>query len=606
MKVALYYPWLYLTSGAERTILELTGHSRHQWTIFTHRFEPEHTFPGFRERAVVELSRVSVRRSVAPVAGAGLRILRERLPLTPFDALVVVCEGLGDLVLFRNRSRPALCLCLTPLRIAFDPVYRERYLAARPALSRLVVRAGAMLFRVVDRWAWRRYGHVLCISEEVRRRVIAGRLTEASKLEVAHVGLGFEPEPGGSEPGDFFLLPGRIMWTKNVELGIQAFLRFRSLVPELARFRLVVAGIVDEKSKPYLARLEALASGAEGIEFRLLPSDEELRALYRSCYAVLFTAFNEDWGIVPLEAMAFGKPVIATDRGGPRETVVHGTNGFLEPATPEAFAARMVELARNPELAQLIGSAGPAHVRQFSWDGLAARVDCHLDRLVAAAASGRKLIAGTAILGLGLTLAGSAAAQAVVTPAAASGQAPSTVTSPSQASPYRLAPGDVIEVKFFYNPELNETLPIRPDGFISLQLAGEVEAGGLTPGELQERLRRRFTTLVRNPEIAVMVKEFAAQLVYVGGEVNIPGTVELRGPMTCLQAILARGGAKHSAKLRQALLLRRLGSNEALAQVLDLEAVRAGRAADVTLQAYDVVFLPPRRSPRSVGSSRTT
>jgi hypothetical protein len=43
MKVALYYPWVYLTSGAERTILELTGRSRHEWTIFTNRFEPENT-----------------------------------------------------------------------------------------------------------------------------------------------------------------------------------------------------------------------------------------------------------------------------------------------------------------------------------------------------------------------------------------------------------------------------------------------------------------------------------------------------------------------------------------------------------------------------------
>ena len=48
MKVALYYPWVYLTSGAERTILELTAHSRHQWTIFTNRFDPDGTFPGVR------------------------------------------------------------------------------------------------------------------------------------------------------------------------------------------------------------------------------------------------------------------------------------------------------------------------------------------------------------------------------------------------------------------------------------------------------------------------------------------------------------------------------------------------------------------------------
>ncbi len=380
MRVALYYPWLYLTSGAERTILHLSGGSRHEWTLFTHRFEAENTFPGFAARNVVQLgSPVTVRRSFGGAARAALRIARERLPLEGYDALVVVCEGLGDLVLLRNGGIPTLCVCLTPLRAAFDDAYRRWWGSHRGPLQRGAVALGAAGFRAVDRLLWRRYDHVLCISHETQRRAEAGGLRPSGTMEVAPVGLGFDPDPRRSTFGDFFLLPGRIMWTKNVELGIEAFLRFRRTAPEGRRFRLVIAGMVDEKSRPYLARLEAMAGEDAGIEFRRSPSDEELAELYATCYAVLFTAFNEDWGIVPLEAMAFGKPVLATDRGGPRETVLHGVTGYLEPPEPERFARRMAELAAAPGRVADMGAAGPSRARAFSWDRFIDRVDRALE-----------------------------------------------------------------------------------------------------------------------------------------------------------------------------------------------------------------------------------
>ena len=79
--------------------------------------------------------------------------------------------------------------------------------------------------------------------------------------------------------------------------------RLRRENPDLADFRLVVAGIVDHKSAEYAARLRALAGDDPAIVFHVRPSDAELRQLYGTCRAVLFTAFNEDWGIVPIEAM---------------------------------------------------------------------------------------------------------------------------------------------------------------------------------------------------------------------------------------------------------------------------------------------------------------
>jgi glycosyltransferase involved in cell wall biosynthesis len=385
LKVALYYPWVYLTSGGERVILEVTGRGRHQWTIFTNRFEPENTFPGFKDRNVVTLGTVSVKRSVGAAGSGALKILAQKLPLQGFDALVIVCEGFGDLVLFRNYSIPAICVCLTPLRLAFDSAYRQRCLEKRGPLDGALIRTGSAIFRYLDRMAWKRYSEILCISEEVKRRAVAGGLAAKSAIDVVNPGLGFEPPSPSGRFERFFLLPGRIMWTKNIELGISSFLAWKRQHPEFSDFRLVVAGIVDKKSQPYFQTLRELAGSTSEVEFHVHPTDAELAALYQSCYATLFTAFNEDWGIVPLESMAFGKPTIAVNRGGPRESIIDGENGFLVEPTAEDFGNAMSRLVDDPELCRRMGEAGHDHVQRFSWAEFSKRVDKALD----SAAQGR-------------------------------------------------------------------------------------------------------------------------------------------------------------------------------------------------------------------------
>lgn len=381
MRIALYYPWIYLTSGAERTILELSGRSRHTWTLFTSHFAPEQTFPGFADRNVVDLGGMSVERKMGSVSAAGLRALTLDLPLRDYDALVVVCEGIGDLILFRNSSVPAFCICLTPLRLAFDNAYRDHAVVPQPWLKRTIIRAGAAAFRILDRQAWKRYRKIFFISEEARRRAVAGRLPQAESAEVLHVGLGFEPPAPSDRFDRYFLIPGRIMWTKNIELGIAAFRLFRESNPEFADFRLVIAGIVDRKSESYFKVLKQKADGDANIEFINFPSDEELAQLYRNAYTILFTPFNEDWGIVPLEAMAFGKPVVAVNRGGPQESIQHGIQGFLEEPAPSAFSARMAQLASDPALVRRMGRSGHQHSRLFSWERFTQRIDDEIEAL---------------------------------------------------------------------------------------------------------------------------------------------------------------------------------------------------------------------------------
>jgi len=160
--------------------------------------------------------------------------------------------------------------------------------------------------------------------------------------------------------------------------------------------------------------------------------------------------------------------------------------------------------------------------------------------------------------------------------------------------PYTLQAGDLIDIKFYYNPELNEQAKVRPDGKISLQLIDEVSVAGLTPAQLDNTLTERYRTKLSKTDISVIVKEFAGQKVYVGGEVNAPGVVPIMSNQTSLQTILVAGGVKNTAEMRSVIIIRYQGSNRPLFFVIDLQQnlTPSSPANDIILRPYDIVFVP--------------
>lgn len=159
---------------------------------------------------------------------------------------------------------------------------------------------------------------------------------------------------------------------------------------------------------------------------------------------------------------------------------------------------------------------------------------------------------------------------------------------------YTLQEGDVLEVKFFYNPELNEREAIRPDGMISLQLIDDVAAAGLTPLELDRLLTEMYSKIIRQPAVTVIVKEFSGQKVYIGGEVNTPGLIPISGKLTALQAILQANGFKNTAEPSSVVILRNQGTATPQFIVADLSEVLKANALqnDVPLRPYDIVIVP--------------
>lgn len=156
-----------------------------------------------------------------------------------------------------------------------------------------------------------------------------------------------------------------------------------------------------------------------------------------------------------------------------------------------------------------------------------------------------------------------------------------------------LRAGDSLDFKFQYWPELDDSQTIRPDGNISLQLVGEVKVDGLTPAQLNQKLKELYADKIKNPEITVIVRSLGARAVYVGGEIFTPGEVELKDKMTVLSAVMAAGGFnKTTAELKNVVIIRFL-NDKYYATTIDLESyINSPQSEPVFLAAQDIVYVP--------------
>ncbi len=379
MKFALYQPWIYLHGGLERSLLELVKRSQHQWTIYTGHYDRENSFPEFKQFDVRELTRLSVKRDMASVLLVAAKIMAQKIDLKEYDALVVWCDGMGDMITFRNNEIPVFNICSTPLRPVFDPQYVKQALSERSQAGRMAFRLFQLLFKAADTRAWKKYSGVIATSKEVKARIIKGGLyKDGPSMALYHPGIDWESFAGEKAYDPFLLVPGRIMWTKNIELAIQAFLKADLPKP----WKLVVAGFLDQKSEPYLNKLKNLAADSDRVVFELSPSDEKLYKLYSSAAVILFPPLNEDWGIVPLEAMANAKPVLANRSGGPKESILHNETGWLVAPEADAWAKVIKIFPDNIEQVRTMGEKGRIHARKYDWSEFVNGIDNAFEKWV--------------------------------------------------------------------------------------------------------------------------------------------------------------------------------------------------------------------------------
>jgi polysaccharide export outer membrane protein len=185
------------------------------------------------------------------------------------------------------------------------------------------------------------------------------------------------------------------------------------------------------------------------------------------------------------------------------------------------------------------------------------------------------------------------AAPAVAQTSEAVRQAAVPPISDADDGSYLLSPGDLIEIKFVHNPELNEQVRIRPDGRISMALVGEMLVARTTIAQLSTRLATAYQDSLRTPAVTIQVREFANRRVFVGGEVTRPGMLPMVGRQTALGAVMEAGGFRPTAARNEVIVVRQTLDDRPRLLHLSLKNDKdlPSEASYFVLQPLDVVLV---------------
>lgn len=198
------------------------------------------------------------------------------------------------------------------------------------------------------------------------------------------------------------------------------------------------------------------------------------------------------------------------------------------------------------------------------------------------------------VLCLSLILASCATTQNVT-----AGAPPMDAVQTQAVDAYRIGVDDQVQVAVWRNPELGITVPVRPDGMISVPLIGDVLAGGRTPPEVAKDIQDKLAAYVRDPQVAVILTELRSHeylsRVRVTGAVRQPVSVPFRPGMTVLDAVLAAGGLTEFAAPDRGELHRRTGGASHTFEVkLDRILNRGDLATNYPVAPGDVITVPER------------
>jgi len=164
----------------------------------------------------------------------------------------------------------------------------------------------------------------------------------------------------------------------------------------------------------------------------------------------------------------------------------------------------------------------------------------------------------------------------------------------SEASPtYKIGPQDLLRIDVWKEPDISRTIPVRPDGQISLPLLNDVQAAGLTAMELAGVIREGLTKYITSPQVTVTVTEINSRRVYCTGEVLKPGALSLLPNMTALQAISSCGGFTQFARIKGIYILRVENGKQVQHPFNYKDVVKGKKPEDnIVLQSGDVIVVP--------------
>jgi len=172
-------------------------------------------------------------------------------------------------------------------------------------------------------------------------------------------------------------------------------------------------------------------------------------------------------------------------------------------------------------------------------------------------------------------------------------QKPAAVTASVADADYKIGPQDVVRIDVWKEPDISRTIPVRPDGKVSLPLLNDVQAAGLTAMQLAGSLRESLSKYLTSPQVTVTVTEINSRRVYITGEVAHAGALPLLPNMTVLQALSSAGGFTQFAKVKGIYVLRTEDGKQVKHPFNYREVVKGNLAEqNILLQPGDVIVVP--------------
>jgi glycosyltransferase involved in cell wall biosynthesis len=351
---------LSLRGGAERVVLKIAQHYKAK--IYTAEYDKSGTFSEFGDLEVEVIGKPLLSKML-PYGRVmqGLNYGMSFYNLKLKEDYDLINSHVAPSHWIRNKNPRVLWYCHTPMREVYD-LYSHR-MSLRKIYKRPLYIAGAKFVRGIDSKVCKNIEFVFANSRNTQKR-----LSRYLGIDNATVlGGGVEYERYYNKGDDkYFFYPSRISPNKRQEYVIRAFAEFKKAH---RGYRLILAGSVsrDRSHQDYYEKISEMAKSVKDVQIMDNVGDDQLLEYYSLATAVLYAPIDEDYGLVPLEAMASAKVIIAVNEGGPKETVKDFKTGFLV-NSEEEMAKQMLYVVEHPSIAEDMGRAGVERVmKEYSW-----------------------------------------------------------------------------------------------------------------------------------------------------------------------------------------------------------------------------------------------
>jgi glycosyltransferase involved in cell wall biosynthesis len=317
-KIALFHPWIKSRGGAERVVLEIAKSKRFDVDVYTWVYDSENTFSDFKDvnvkviapRFLKRMSRMHILRGLFLFVG-----LFGKIPLEKYDKFLISTSGVGEFVALRNRKLGKTYAYIhTPLREVDDKIiswnlknkYQNRF------FSRFLYMLSIKMYKILEAISWKNIDFVifnsnLSLSRAQKRNLVLNKNFSIIYPPIDYKRFRYKVKETKKQ---FFYL-SRLNPPKRQDVLVEAWKKFSKKHPE---YKLILIGTPDNKK--YVRYLEKLSGNLPSIEIIKNADDKEVSKIVSQSEAGIFLGYQEDFGIVPIEIISSGKPLIAVDEGG--------------------------------------------------------------------------------------------------------------------------------------------------------------------------------------------------------------------------------------------------------------------------------------------------